>query len=125
MATKVICVSLDKDLLQIPGYHYNFVKGIESFVSPIDGLRSFYRSVITGDSTDNIPAFDGKLRTSLPKFVAKILLPLEEMKDEKDMYNYCLEIWNGDTETMHRNATCLWILRKEGELWHSPISQEV
>src|ERR1700744_2603910 len=31
--------SIDKDLKQIPGYHYNFVKEEYETVSPLDGLR--------------------------------------------------------------------------------------
>lgn len=118
----VIC-SIDKDLLQVPGYHYNFVRGIESFVSPLEGLRSFYKSLITGDATDNIPAFDGKFRTSLPKKVEKLLTPLDDMTDEVDMFLYCLSLWckEDDQEAdMHRYAKCLWIQRKENDLWQSP-----
>lgn len=48
-----IC-SIDKDLLQIPGNHYNFVKKEFQFVTPEDGLRSFYKQLLVGDPSDNL-----------------------------------------------------------------------
>lgn len=49
----VIC-SIDKDLLMLPGLHYNFVKQEYTEVTPEQGLLTFYRQIVTGDSTDNI-----------------------------------------------------------------------
>lgn len=116
--------SIDKDLLQIPGYHYNFVRSEERFVSPYDGLRNFYSQLITGDASDNIPAFDGKFRSSTPKFVQKLLDPLLDITEEIDMYKHCLDIWGYNEDLMHRNAKCLWIMRKEGDYWRVPGERE-
>lgn len=119
----VIC-SIDKDLLQIPGHHYNFVKQLRTFVSPSDGYRTFYRQLITGDATDNIPAFDGKLRNSIPQFIQKILDPIDEMSDEWDMYAYVRGLYcqQGEEETdkMLRNAHLLYIHKKENDEWQKP-----
>src|SRR3990167_4316279 len=52
--TKSIICSIDKDLLQIPGHHYNFVKRIIVYVTIVDGWKSFYTQLLTGDATDNI-----------------------------------------------------------------------
>lgn len=54
----IIC-SIDKDLLMIPGRHYNFVKDKHSYVTPEEGTRNFYRQLLTGDKTDNIPGIYG------------------------------------------------------------------
>ena len=51
--TTVIC-SIDKDLLQIPGAHYNFVKNEWSFTSPEEGLVRFYTQMLVGDTSDGI-----------------------------------------------------------------------
>lgn len=51
---KTIICSIDKDLLQVPGLHYNFVKKEFQEVTPFEGIRYFYTQVLTGDSTDNI-----------------------------------------------------------------------
>jgi len=54
----VIC-SIDKDLDQIPGEHYDFVKDVRYSVSALRGLRFFYLQLLQGDRTDNIPGIDG------------------------------------------------------------------
>jgi len=122
----IIC-TIDKYLLQVPGYHYDFVKGIERFVSPLDGLRAFYGQVIQGDGSDNIPAYDGKFRQATPKFIQKLLDPLNEFTKEVDMYEYCCDVWDNpewpfedQMEIMHRNAQLLYILKNEEEYWQPP-----
>lgn len=69
--TTVVC-SIDKDLLQIPGLHYNFVKKEKILVTPEDGLLSFYRSILIGDVADNIKGVYGigpaKAAKILPKW---------------------------------------------------------
>lgn len=128
----IIC-SIDKDLLQIPGYHYNFVRQLRSFVSPINGRRTFFRQVLTGDGSDNIPAFDGKLRNQVPIFIQKLLEPIDYMDNEWDMYQYCLQIYQdnlyGDDvkfddaeKHLHRNAQLLYILRRKNEFWQPPVN---
>ena len=121
-----IC-SLDKDLLQIPGLHFNWVSGVSRLVSPLDGLRAFYRQLILGDRTDNIPGFDGKLRSECPKFIQKLQEPIDEMTEEIDMYNHVCDVyseqvsWADDWKTpMHRNAQLLYILKNEEEFWTPP-----
>ena len=121
-----IC-SLDKDLLQVPGSHYNWVSGVSRLVSPLDGLRTFYKQVILGDKTDNIPGNDGKLRGECPKFIQKLQEPIDEMTEEIDMYNHVCDVyseqvsWADDWKTpMHRNAQLLYILKNEEEFWTPP-----
>jgi hypothetical protein len=123
----IIC-SIDKDLLQIPGHHYNFVRQYRSFVSPSDGLRTFYRQLVAGDGTDNIPSYDGKLRHSIPQFMEKLLAPIDEMGDELDMYIYVRDLYSDQEyetiENMHRNAQLLYILKEEGVYWQPPKKNE-
>lgn len=54
-----VIVSIDKDLLQVPGRHYNWVKDEKIFITPEVGLRKQYQQVLTGDPTDNIPGIRG------------------------------------------------------------------
>ena len=58
ICSSIIC-SIDKDLYQIPGNHYNFVKKEQYFVTPEDGLRTFYKQLLIGDTGDNIPGCPG------------------------------------------------------------------
>lgn len=126
-----VIATIDKDLLQIPGYHYNFVTGVRQFVSPFDALRSFYKQVITGDAADNVPAFDGKLRNTVPQFVQRLLDPIDSMTNELDMYTYSKDIWiNYDEQSMHqelnlhRNAQVLYIQKKVGDRWVVPNGEQ-
>lgn len=115
-----IC-SLDKDLLQIPGYHYNWVKQMQTLVSPLDGLRTFYKQLILGDRTDNIPGYDGKLRGEAPKFIQKLQGPIDEMTKEVEMYEYVKQIYQNESDVvLHRNAQLLYILKREEEYWQPP-----
>jgi len=52
-------VSTDKDLDQIAGWHYNWVKDILYKVSPEQAIHSKYIQILTGDSTDNIEGIPG------------------------------------------------------------------
>lgn len=56
---KPIVVSIDKDLLQIPGRHYNPDKDLKRVVDAEQGDRQFYLQVLTGDSVDNYPGCPG------------------------------------------------------------------
>ena len=50
---------IDKDLLQIPGYHYNFTKKTFQSVDEDAGNLSLMLQCLTGDNTDNIPGLKG------------------------------------------------------------------
>lgn len=54
----IIC-SIDKDLLQIPGKHYNFVKKEFQDITELEGHRNLYKQVLMGDRADNIPGIMG------------------------------------------------------------------
>ena len=49
----IIC-SIDKDLLMIPGRHYNFVKDEFQEVTNDSGMRHFYMQCLTGDRSDKV-----------------------------------------------------------------------
>lgn len=57
-AETIIC-TIDKDLKQIPGRHYNFVKDYHYSVTPQEGLYWFYTQILTGDNADNIKGLAG------------------------------------------------------------------
>ena len=54
-----VILTIDKDLYQIPGYHYNFVKDERYLVSAVEACYNLWKQVVTGDSTDNIPGLAG------------------------------------------------------------------
>lgn len=50
-----VIVSVDKDLHQIAGEHYDPVADVFFSIAPDEGDLLFYRQCLTGDATDNIP----------------------------------------------------------------------
>lgn len=50
-----IIATVDKDLDQIPGPHYDYNKKVWYHVDKEDAMMFFYEQVLQGDSTDNIP----------------------------------------------------------------------
>ena len=89
-----IIASLDKDLDQIPGWHYNWVKQIEYLVTPDDGEYFYWHQMITGDSTDNI--------IGLPKYgekaAEKLLATCSSLDEMEEAVRYEYEkVFDMDT----------------------------
>ncbi len=108
-------VTIDKDLNQIPGWHYNFVKKDLYEVTPDEGLRYFYQQILMGDLIDNVPGIYGLGPVKSAAIVANC-------KSEKEMYDAVLKIYKGDSEQVLRNGRLLKIRTKEGELWQPPTA---
>lgn len=108
----VIC-GVDKDLLCIPGYHYNPVKDTLTYVPIADANVHFWKQVLTGDRTDNIRGIDGLG----PKSADKIIDPCS--KDWLRMHDVVLAEYrkqhgNDAERAMDETAKLIWILREEG-----------
>lgn len=119
-----IIVSNDKDMLMIPGRHFNPITGVERNTSPLDGLKHFYQQLIQGDQADNIPGYDGKMRPKIPKFLQPRIDELWGLKSEKEMYELVLNMYDLDEDRLLRNARLLWIQRKEGDEWQPPKDRQ-
>lgn len=104
----VIC-SIDKDLLMIPGKHYNFVKDEFYDVTEFDGLKHFYKQCLMGDRSDNIKGIE-KIGT---KKADKILA---ECETEKHLFDAVRNAYGNDEE-FKMNAQVLWIRQKGKENW--------
>jgi DNA polymerase-1 len=106
-----VIVSLDKDLLQIPGHHYRWgistakwVKEEEFIVqTELEGLRLFYEQCLKGDTSDNVKGVKGIGEKGAKKLLA-------ECETEADMINVCLKQYATEEEFL-MNAQCLYILR--------------
>jgi len=104
----IIC-SIDKDLLMIPGRHYNFVKDEFQEVTNDSGMRHFYMQCLTGDRSDNIKGIE----QIGPKKAEKILVGCVT---EQELFNAVREAYSNDEEFL-MNGRVLWIRRKENEDW--------
>lgn len=104
-------VSLDKDLLQIPGKHYRWAIATAKWSKPeqyitqtdLEGLRLFYEQCLKGDVSDNVKGVKGVGE----KGATKLLAPCTT---EREMIDVCLEQYNSEEEFL-MNAQCLYILR--------------
>lgn len=106
-------VSIDKDLDQVAGWHYNFVKKEEYYVEEFEGLKNFYSQILTGDRIDNIIGLKG----IGPVKAAKILA---ECKTEQELYDACLKAYDGDVKRVTENGQLLWLRRTPQQQWFPP-----
>lgn len=114
---KTIICSNDKDLLQVPGKHFNFVR--KEFIEQtyFEGLRYFYSQSLVGDRVDNIIGVKG----IGPVFAERYL---RNAKTEKELYDICLDKYQ-DKSRLDMNLLCLWVRREPGQIWKPPIETEL
>lgn len=108
-----IIASIDKDLKQICGWKYDFVKKEKYWVSEEEAMRFFYYQLLVGDAVDNIQGVVG----IGPKKAQQILAGC---KTEKEMYDACVKTYNNQ-ELLNEMAQLVYIRRVEGEQWKPPI----
>lgn len=108
----IIC-SLDKDLNNVRGWHYNFQKNDRYYVSEEEAIKNFYTQLLTGDGVDNIPGLKG----IGPKKAAKIL---KDCVTEQELYKAVLEAYDGNVEYLTEQGQLLWLRREKGQLWQPP-----
>lgn len=108
----IIC-SIDKDLNNCRGWHYDFNKNQKYFVTEEEAIKNFYTQVLTGDRVDNVPGLAG----IGPKKAEKIL---KDCVTEDQLFTAVLKAYDGDIDRMTEMAQLLWLRRKEDEIWQPP-----
>jgi len=108
-----VVASIDKDMLQLPCWHFNFVRGDWTKVSPFEGIKFFYAQILTGDAADNIKG----LHRVGPKTADKLLAGC---KTEGDLWEAVYRAYDGDTVRIIENARLLWLRRYDGQMWEPP-----
>lgn len=59
-AMDVVIARVDKDLVQVPGWHYNYGKGTDlQWITDWEAARHFWLQVVKGDPTDDIVGIPG------------------------------------------------------------------
>lgn len=110
-------VGIDKDLLQVPGWHHNWVKGGVKWVSRKAGDFSLYSQILSGDTTDHIPGIKG----IGPGTAAKILAGSESRAE------LCQRAWDAYRNHGYsrgyflEQAELIYLLRREGDSFSPPI----
>ena len=108
-----VVASIDKDMLQLPCWHFNFGRNEWTKVEPFEGLKFVYHQMLTGDRADNIIGLQG----IGPKKADKLL---QDCHTEEDLWTTVLKAYDGDTERLVENARLLWLRRYDNELWEPP-----
>lgn len=108
-----VIASIDKDLLMIPGRHYNFVKKEFKEVTHDQGLKALYMQTLVGDRSDNIIGVAGIGPVKAAR-VLDSLLP-------EEYYEACRELYNDD-DRYHLNLKLLYIWQKPNDTWQPPNS---
>ena len=114
----IIC-SIDKDLKQISGRHYDFVKQVHSEVTNKQGNHFLWTQVLTGDATDNIKGIYG-IGTAKAEKILESCSTQDEYRNAvlaayRKEFPYCTE------EEVVKHITLVgqlvYIRRKPKEMW--------
>lgn len=112
-----IIAHIDKDLDQIPGSHYNYVKKVFYNVGKTEALRKLYTQALVGDTVDNIKG----VRGIGPKKAENLL---KDCHTEETLYNTVLSVYNNSMENglerLHENMNLLYLLRSNDDHWRAP-----
>ncbi len=126
----VLC-SRDKDLDQIPGYHYSWNCGRQKekpiyHVSEEEGLRSFYLQLVMGDPGDNIPGLYRIGVVNSKKKLDACMVGVTRAEDvERAMYTMVQKMYEVRFGSywelfLVENARLLYLLRSEEDVWQIP-----
>ena len=116
--TDSVCISLDKDLLMITGWHFRWLDNEKIFVTPDQGLKAFYKQMLIGDKSDNIFG----VRGIGPVKAAGII---DTLDTEEEMINTVFKLYEEDAERFWMNAQCLWIMQREKETWQDRVEHSI
>ena len=111
LAGEGVIVSLDKDLDQVVGWHYNFVKDNLYYIDQETADFNFYKQFLTGDTVDNIKGVYG----IGPKKAEKLL----EGKTPTEMWEVIVEHLGYDRAM--ENGRLLYMLRSVNDTFTPPV----
>lgn len=114
--TECVICSIDKDLNQVPGKHYNWKHEKHYEVSEFEGWYNLYAQALTGDAADTIPG--------LPKVgPVKAREILQNDKTHRDLYESVLGAYlsrNFSVEYLVEQMNLLYLWRKMPDQWVKP-----
>lgn len=118
-----IIVSSDKDLKNIPGWHYDWTKKRLHHVTEREAISHFYCQLLSGDSTDNIPGIEGVGVTKAKRI-------LKGLTSEKSLWHAVLAEYTKRypdgymgrdvKQALVELGQLLWIRRQPNEMWSPP-----
>jgi len=117
-----IIVSIDKDLLTVPGNHYNWQKQEVHEVSKETALKNFYRQILTGDRIDHVLGIRGIGPKKADKILEGCTSPAEYLKTVTAAFAKVDEA--SAQQRVEENAKLLWMCRNKGEVWYPGIEDK-
>lgn len=126
LGEKALICSIDKDLDNIPGWHYNFVTKRKYHVDDATATRNFYRQILTGDRIDNVEGIRGvgpikadRILDGDSEAVSSVHLHAATR-----FFRQACRAFDGDYARVVENGKLLWIRRQPGEVWTPPCTAE-
>lgn len=108
-----IIVSIDKDLRNTPGHHWNQNKHEYTYVTLAEANLNFWKQVGMGDGTDNIPGLKGVGIKTVEKW-AEAAEYNASLLEERVRQEYNTRLGEQGPIALHENATLLWMQRVPG-----------
>lgn len=122
-----IVAACDKDLLQVPGVHYNYIKDKDYVISNEEADRNFFKQLLTGDVGDNIPGIYG-IGPKKAGYLLDNLTTPEEMWDATliaYMNAYKDKLSDDEiTDILYERGNKLWLKRTPYQIWVPPIPSD-
>ncbi len=110
-----VIATLDKDLNNTPGTHYNFAAKKMYYVNEPSALHNFYAQMLIGDTADNIPGIKGMGPKKTLTALYGATTPLEY--EERIFPFYIVQYGQKAYEAMEEVGRLLWMRREVGEVW--------
>lgn len=115
LCPETVIASVDKDMLQVQGWHFNVVKETLCYVDEIEAAKNFWSQMLQGDRTDNVTG----IRGIGPVKAAKLV---DGCSGDDDIADLCYRLYRdefGETEgpiMFDKNWQLLHLLRTKEEL---------
>lgn len=119
----ILC-GIDKDLNQVPGFHFNYQKNTFSYITPLEGLKSFYLQILTGDVSDNIPGIKkGWRKAETAELIDKALNETEVYSVIVKEYKKIFTKLDNDAilKEIAWRAELLYLRKFYNDKWEAPV----
>lgn len=128
-----VIATIDKDLDQIPGLHYNYQKKVFYEIGEDEATIFFYQQCISGDSTDDIPGCYKVGSKGAEKAIAKTLKQSDGIVSEEALWRTVIASYEASTkkdacpytleecrEVALETARLVRMQQYTDELWEAP-----
>jgi len=115
----ILC-TIDKDLDQVPGWHYHFRQKEKYWVSKQEATRFFYEQILSGDPTDNIQGIPGVGAITAKKILKDCVTEEQLWNAVKQKY---VEYYKNEEVAMDiitETAKLVYMVKEKGVEWCVP-----